>query len=248
MALVAMSLFTPPSFAQTVTSPSAPAMNTSNSMPNYKIKTPNTKKQLGEDKSVGTEAKKVTEEPKDESDTKEVYGNNETSGASPRKLHQHGLGLGLGETFLLGKYSKYGEDKITMDLFYSYAASYSFDLLVNAHTSEHKDKNERMKVLGLTTSIKGRFVEYDNFSPYFLGGLGFYSPQAKRDVNGDNEWSDRKITFGLNFGGGVDLRLNEHYVVGILGQMHCPFSVEQDEGSDIEGYYFKLLITGMYLF
>jgi opacity protein-like surface antigen len=243
MALVAMSLFTPPSFAQQVNAPTAPSMNSNNSMPNYKIKTPNTKKQLSEDKSVAPDVKKETEEPKEE-----VYAENETAGASPRKLHQHGLGIGLGETFLLGKYSKYGEDKITMDLLYSYAASYSFDLLVNAHMSEHKDKNERMKVMGLTASIKARFVEYDNFSPYFLGGLGFYSPQAKRVVNGDNEWSDRKITFGLNFGGGLDLRLNEHYVVGILGQMHCPFEVRQDEGSDIEGYYFKLLITGMYLF
>lgn len=243
MALVAMSFFSPFSFAQQVTAPTAPAINSTNSMPNYKIKTPNTKKQLGDDKSAATEPKEVTEEPKEE-----VYGTKETAGATPRKLHQHGLGLGLGETFLLGKYSKYGEDKITMDILYSYAASYSFDLLVNAHMSEHKDRNERMKVMGLTASIKARFVEYDNFSPYFLGGLGFYSPQAKRVVNGDNEWSDRKITFGLNFGGGVDLRLNEHYVVGILGQMHCPFEVQQDEGSDIEGYYFKLLITGMYLF
>jgi hypothetical protein len=105
-----------------------------------------------------------------------------------------------------------------------------------------------MKVMGLTGSIKARFIEYDNFSPYFLGGLGFYAPQAKRNVNGDNQWSDRKITFGLNFGGGLDLRLNDNYVVGVMGQMHCPFQVRQDEGPDVQGYYFKLLITGMYLF
>jgi hypothetical protein len=105
-----------------------------------------------------------------------------------------------------------------------------------------------MKVMGLTSSIKGRFVEYDNFSPYFLAGLGFYAPQAKRVVNGDNQWSDRKVTFGFNFGGGLDLRLNDHYVVGLMGQMHCPFEVKQEEGPNVKGYYFKLLITGMYLF
>jgi hypothetical protein len=231
MALVAMSFFTPSSYAQNSTQ-----------TPNYKIKTPNTKSQLKEDKSP-TPAEEA--EVKEDSNTKYEE---PSSGASPRRLHQHGLGLGLGETFLLGNYSKYGEDKITMDILYSYAASYSFDLLVNAHMSEHKDKNERMKVMGLTGSIKARFVEYDNFSPYFLGGLGFYAPQAKRSVNGDNEWSDRKITFGLNFGGGMDLRLNDHYVVGVMGQMHCPFKIEQDEGPDVKGYYFKLLITGMYLF
>lgn len=223
MALVAMSLFSPSlSLAQT-------------------IKTPNTKKQLVEDKSI-------SDQDKDEDEPKSSRISSSSSSASPRRLHQHGLGFGLGETFLLGKYSKYGEDKITMDLLYSYAASYSFDLLINAHVSEHKDKSERMRLMGLTSSIKARFVEYDNFSPFFLGGLGFYAPQAKRVVNGDNEWSDRKITFGLNFGGGMDLRLNDHYVVGLLGQMHWPFEVRQDEGSNIKGYYFKLLITGMYLF
>src|SRR5690606_3977325 len=97
---------------------------------------------------------------------------------APRRLQQHGLGIGLGQTFLLGNYGKHGDDKITFDLLYSYAASYSFDLLVNAHMSEHKDSdNDRMRVMGLTSSIKGRFVEYDNFSPYFLGGLGFYAPK-----------------------------------------------------------------------
>lgn len=227
MALVAMSVFkTSLSLAET----KSPPTNT------FKIKTPNTKNELAEDKSVRTEDER-----------EESQSSQRTSGAS-RKLNQHGLGIGLGETFLLGNFAKYGEDKITADLFYSYAASYSFDLLLNAHISEHKDKSERMKLMGLTSSIKARFVEFDSFSPYFLGGLGFYSPQAKRVVNGDNQWSDRKITFGLNFGGGFDLRLNDHYVVGLLGQMHCPFQVKQDQGSNIKGYYFKLLITAMYLF
>ena len=236
MALVAMSFFNCPlSIAQN----SSTAKTNTSSDKNFKIKTPNTKTELKEDVSVKEE--KLDEyEQTDESAAP-------NSGA-PRRLQQHGLGFGLGQTFMLGNYSKYGQDKITFDLLYSYAASYSFDLLLNAHMSEHKDENERMKVMGLTSSIKGRFVEYDNFSPYFLGGLGFYAPQAKRVVSGDNEWSDRKITFGLNFGGGVDLRLNDNYVVGVLGQMHWPFKVEQDQGPDVKGYYFKLLLSGMYLF
>jgi hypothetical protein len=32
-----------------------------------------------------------------------------------------------------------------------------------------------------------------------------------------------------------------------MGQMHWPFKVEQDKQSDLKGYYFKLLLTGMYL-
>jgi hypothetical protein len=208
-----------------------------------KIKTPNTSSELST-KEVPKSATKDVEQ----SDEREATALPMTSG-SPRRLQQHGLGFGLGETFLLGNYSKHGNDKITVDLLYSYAASYSFDLLVDAHLSEHKDEDEKMKVRGLTTSIKGRLVEFDNLSPYFLGGLGFYAPQARRrKPNGGEKWSDQKVTFGLNFGGGIDLRLNEHYVVGVMGQMHWPFKIEQSNQSDLRGYYFKLLLTGMYLF
>ncbi len=224
MALVAMSFFKPTiSLAQA-----------DSSKPAFKIKTPNTKNQLNE-KSAPT-----SEEP----ETKNVLAEN----SGPKRMNHHGIGFGLGETFLMGNYGKHGEDKITADLFYSYAASYSFDLLVNAHMSEHKDQNETMKVMGITSSIKAKVVEYDSFAPYVLGGLGLYAPQAKRPVNGSNKWSDQKVTFGINFGGGADLKLNDRYVVGLLGQMHWPFTVKQDTGSDIKGYYFKLLITGMYLF
>ncbi len=230
-AIAAMSFLTPSS------SLAQPAPQKSFSS---KIKTPNTAAEL-RTKEVVKEKNVVEEEP--ERDAKVPV-----SSGSPRRLQQHGLGFGLGQTFLLGDYGKYGNDKITLDLLYSYAASYSFDLLVNAHVSEHQDNNERMKVTGLTSSIKGRFVEYDNLSPFFLGGLGFYAPQAKRGSGARAKWSDQKVTFGLNFGGGVDLRLNEHYVIGVMGQMHWPFKVEQDNMSDLKGYYFKLLITGMYLF
>lgn len=236
MALVAMSCFNPSlSLAQTdqvrAFSP--------------KIKTPNTSSELSsEDRKVSAKADVV-----EERDAKPLpIQGGSSGGAGPRKLQQHGLGFGLGETFLLGNYAKHGKDKITLDLFYSYAASYSFDLLVNAHLSEHKDNNERVKLKGLNASIKGRFVEYDNLSPYFLGGLGFYAPQAKRGGSTGTEWTDQKVTFGLNFGSGVDLRLNDHYVVGIMGQMHWPFTVQQENQSDLKGYYFKLLVTGMYLF
>lgn len=231
MALVAMSFFSPSlSLAQDL----APKAFTP------KIRTPETSQEL----SPSQNEKKVTVD--------EVDGRNSSyqssNSSAPRRLQQHGLGLGLGETFLLGNYAKHGEDKITLDLFYSYTASYSFDLLVNAHVSEHKDQNEKMKVFGLNSSIKGRFVEYDNLSPYFLAGLGFYAPEAKRTIDNTTKWSDQKVTFGLNFGGGVDLRLNDHYVVGVLGQMHWPFKLQQENQSDLKGYYFKLLITGMYLF
>lgn len=201
-----------------------------------KISTPNTTQELS------------NKEPVKEVENSKEYSNTSQNSGAPRRLQQHGLGFGLGETFLMGNYSKYGNDKITFDLFYSYAASYSFDLLLNAHISEHEDKNETMKLMGLSSSIKGRVVEYDNLSPFVLGGLGFYAPRAKRSSDASTKWTEQKVTFGLNFGGGLDLRLNDHYVVGILGQTHWPFKVQQEGQSDLKGYYFKLLITGMYLF
>lgn len=236
MALVAMSFFkTPIAFAQE----DQPKAFTP------KIKTPNTNKELKESKKPTLED---TEGTIEESETPPPKKKTNQSGAANRRLQQHGIGLGIGQTFLMGDYADHGDDKITMDLLYSYAASYSFDLLIDAHMSEHEYKNEKMKVMGLTSSIKARMVEYDNFSPYVLGGLGFYAPKAKRDIGGTEKWTDQKVTFGLNFGGGFDLRLNDHYVVGMLGQMHWPFTIKQDEGRDLKGYYFKLLITGMYLF
>lgn len=212
-----------------------------------KIQTPDTAADLKDSSVKETETAPKTKAPVkvQESDDESVSESSGYGSPSPRRLRQHGLGLGLGQTFLFGNYGKYGQDKITADLLYSYAASHSFDLLVNAHMSTHKDNDEEMKLMGLTGSFKGRLVEYDNFSPYFLAGLGFYAPQADRDGTGK---TTRKLTFGLNFGGGMDLRLNENYVIGVMAQMHWPFKVQQDEGSDLKGYYMKLLLTGMYLF
>ena len=230
-ASVATFLFTAPLLPQT--KPFAP-----------KIKTPFTKEELvSKEKAAEAPAKKV-EAKVEETTAPEASGN----APSPRRLHQHSFGVGLGETFLLGKYADYGQDKITMDLFYAYAASYSFDVLVNAHWSQHKDDRERMRVMGLDAAIKSRLFEFDNFSPYVLGGLGFYAPRAKRKVGSDYEWSEQKITFGANFGGGVDLRLNDEWTVGALGQLHWPFTVKQDDGPDVKGYYFKLMLTLAYSF
>lgn len=233
MALVAMSFFKPsPSLSQT----SAPR----------KIQTPQTSSEFSGDVKPA-EPRRSQPEPTEHEvrETRESSYPVSTNAPAPRRLQQHGIGIGLGQTFLFGNYAKHGQDKITIDFLYSYAASHSFDLLVDAHISEHTDDGERMKLMGLTGSIKARVFEYDNFSPFFLGGLGFYAPEADRNNDSDTK---RKLTFGLNFGGGVDLRLNESYVIGILAQMHWPFKVQQDEGSDLKGYYMKLLLTGMYLF
>ena len=88
----------------------------------------------------------------------------------------------------------------------------------------------------------------DAFSPYAVGGLGFYRPVEHRLVGANIEKSEGKFAFGLNAGVGVDLRLNKRVIVGILFQLHDPFDVQQDAGAKVEGYYSKLMMTAMYTF
>ena len=161
-----------------------------------------------------------------------------------REINKHAIGVGLGQTFLYGQYEDYGDNKIVADFFYSYSASYSFDLLVNIHSSKHSYKDKEVNLLGTSMGIKARFYEFDAFSPFLLGGLGFYAPQIK---NGDLR-SEIKNTFGFNTGAGIDLRLNQKITVGLLYQFHKPFEVKQEDMVDLTGYYAKLLITVMYQF
>lgn len=165
--------------------------------------------------------------------------------AAKREIHKHAIGIGLGQTFLLGNFEKKGDNQITADLLYTYTASYSFDLLLNAHYSKHEHRGKAVYLRGYTMSIKARSYEYDAFSPFLLGGLGFYMPQIK---NSSGVTSDGKYTFGANAGAGVDLRLNKRIVTGVIAQYHLPFEVKQDETENVRGSYFKLLLTAMYLF
>jgi len=165
--------------------------------------------------------------------------------SAQREIHKHALGFGLGQTFLFGNFEKKGDNKITTDILYTYTASYSFDLLLNAHISHHQHKKKEVWLRGYTMSIKARSYEFDAFSPFLLGGLGFYMPQIK---NSAGETSEAKYTFGFNTGGGFDLRLNSNVITGIMAQLHYPFEIKQDETENVSGSYFKLLLTVMYLF
>lgn len=164
------------------------------------------------------------------------------------EVHKHSLGLGLGQTVLLGGFNDHGENKITLDAYYNYSASYSFELLVNFHYSEHEFKNESVILPGLATAIKGKIFQFDSFAPYAFGGLGFYRPQAERVINNTIVKSEQKWTFGTNFGLGVDLKLNKEFTFGILAHYHNPFDIKQEVGTEVEGSYFKVLLTTMYTF
>ncbi len=168
--------------------------------------------------------------------------------AVPGIINVHAVGIGLGQTFLHGEFDANGADSITADLFYSYSASYSFDVIANIHYSEHKFQNRDVKLPGVAFSIKGKIFQFDSFAPFLMAGLGFYRPLTKRIMNSAVLESQGKLTFGSNIGVGADLRLNKHFVAGLLYHYHNPFDIKQDTGPKVEGYYSKLLMTLMYTF
>lgn len=161
---------------------------------------------------------------------------------------KHSFGVGIGQTFLLGDFSSDGEDKMTLDFFYGYKASYSFDFLLNLHFSSHENNAEEVNLMGLAMSIKSKVYDYDSFSPYLMGGLGFYRPTTTRNFSGTYKESEGKYVFGFNLGAGADLRLNEKFSIGVMTQFHKPFDIDQENQKDVSGAYIKLLLLGMYHF
>lgn len=161
---------------------------------------------------------------------------------------KHSIGFGLGQTFLLGDMSSDGEDKITLDFFYGYSASHSFDFLMNMHFSNHQSGAEEVNLFGLSMSIKSKVYDFDSFSPYVLGGLGFYRPTTTRNLGGNLFDSEGKFSFGFNLGAGADLRLNDKVSIGLMTQFHKPFDIEQENQKDVSGMYLKLMLLGMYHF
>lgn len=163
-------------------------------------------------------------------------------------VNVHSLGLGIGQTFLQGKFDKHGEDKITFDLYYNYSASHSFDLLANVHYSEHSFLQKKVTLPGLAIGIKSKLFNFDSFAPFALAGLGFYRPTVTRAVYNIMTESKAKVTFGTHFGAGAELRLNRHASMALLGHYHNPFDIKQELGPEVEGSYFKLLLVGFYSF
>lgn len=166
----------------------------------------------------------------------------------PGTVHSHSIGIGIGQTFLRSDFAEHGTDKITPDFYYTYSASYSFDFVSNFHWSKHDYKGKTVTVKGLALSIKGKGYQFDAFSPFVLGGLGFYLPEAKRNINGTMVKTREQLVLGLNFGVGVELKLNSTATIGVIAHYHDPFDVKQEIGAKLEGSYMKLLILGFYTF
>lgn len=172
----------------------------------------------------------------------------EASERIPGAIHKHSIGVGVGQTFLRSDLSDNGNDKITPDLYYNYSASYSFDFVANLHYSKHSYLNREAVAKGLALAIKGKGFQLDAFSPYVLGGFGFYLPSVKRIENGVPTETRTQLVFGVNVGVGGELRLNDEVTVGVIAHYHDPFDVRQDIGAKLEASYMKLLLIASYTF
>lgn len=201
----------------------------------------NLQAQEREDNLIDAIQNKTSEEPA-EVDSQPTSSTNSGSFRTPKR---HGFGLGIGQTVLGGDFADYGDDKITIDFFYTYLASYSFDLLVNLHFNSLEKDDSTTYLRAGTVGVKGRLYDFDQFSPYLVGGVGFYRPGRDTPQYGK---STSKTVFGLNAGAGFDLQLNEEFSIGLLSMLHLPFKVAQDDGPDVEGRYLKVLLTGFYFF
>jgi hypothetical protein len=169
----------------------------------------------------------------------------------PNDIHKHSLGIGIGQTFLRSDLGNNGDDKITPEIYYNYSASYSFDFVANLHWSKHEYQNRNSRIEGLALAIKGKGFQYDAFSPFVLGGFGFYLPSATRVLNGTGSTpvtTRDQLVFGVNAGIGCELRLNSVATVGVIAHYHDPFDVRQEAGSPLQASYLKLLITALYTF
>ena len=167
---------------------------------------------------------------------------------SKKDLKKHSLGVGIGQTFLSSELGQNGDDSITLDLYYDYSASYSFDLVINFHHSTHKIIKREATVTGLAVGVKGRLFQFDAFSPFVLGGLGFYAPTVTRLKNNVLEKTPFSIAFGSHFGAGGELKLNDKFKIAGLIHFHNPFDIKQDLEKELEGSYYKLLLNTHYTF
>ncbi len=159
----------------------------------------------------------------------------------------HAIGVGIGQTFVNGDFHENGSSKITGEVFYNYTASHSFDFIANLHVSNHQYRKRTSRLSGVALGIKGKIYQFDAFSPYVMGGFGFYTPKVTRNVDGDKyETSSSSIVFGNHAGIGADLNLNYRVKIGVLLHYHNPFDVRQEYGPKVEGSYYKFLLTGFF--
>lgn len=190
--------------------------------------------------------KKTTKKSTNKEIPKEVEASEENGIDSP--FLKHAFALGFGQSYLFGDFSDLGEDKVVMEFFYLYRASYTFQFQLNVHSHEFNLNNQSIRLSSTNAAIKAKLYDFDAFAPYILGGLGLYWPTAKRMINNQLRTTDSSTSMGINLGTGMDLYLNKKIAAGFLIHYHYPFREKFDNQPSLEGHYMKLLITFTYSF
>lgn len=133
-------------------------------------------------------------------------------------ITRHAVGVDLGQVFLHGNnYGNKFNNSLGFGLRYNYAASDIFELEADISGSNHSDN--AFKIMYSTLGLKTNFIYYDKLVPFATLGLGFYKPRIQ--VQGDTA---TKTAFGMRFGMGADLLLNEHVSIGVMMNYRNVFS------------------------
>jgi opacity protein-like surface antigen len=161
---------------------------------------------------------------------------------------KHGVGLGLGHMTLHGALGRTATNGITWELYYTYIASYTFDIQVNVHRQRSTFQDLYTQVGALTIGFKAKLFQFDQLIPYVIAGPGFYSIKQRRIYQFSLQDTKGDATFGLHGGAGADLVLNRNVRLGLVGHYHYPFEKTQNVGPKVAGSYFKILLTSTYVF
>ncbi len=171
-----------------------------------------------------------------------------SSVSSPSDYLRHSLTLAFGQSYLFGDFSDLGEEKVIIDLFYHYRASYIFQFQLNIHSHEFNMNGQSIRLSSANAAIKAKLYDFDSFAPYVFGGLGLYWPEAERFLSSTLTNTDSNTSMGLNGGAGMDLFLNQKFATGFMLHYHLPFRAKYDNQPSLSGHYMKLLVTLTYSF
>ena len=150
----------------------------------------------------------------------------------PKGPKKHKVMFGIGQLFLFSDFSEKGNDKITSDLEYIYMSQEKFDVTLNTHFFSTERRNQDIHVWAVAPSIKYNLYKKESVTFYGKGAFGFYNIEVE-----DSKW-----VFGTNLGTGVEVDLNDKYVVGMKWDYHMPFEVRYSDGTEVDGSYMRLLI------
>lgn len=164
---------------------------------------------------------------------------------------RHMVGVGLGQAFLIGDYSDWGQDALAFDLYYNFKSSFMFQLVANLHAHKFTFNKESFTTKSFNIGVKAKIFDYDKFAPFFGGGFGFYFPSADRILSASSSnvtESGSQSVFGLNAFIGLDLDLSKRFSISFMSHLHKPFTASPEKQPDISGAYMKLLIVPYFKF